>query len=108
MILLAVLALLLTLGFQVLAYMRSKDHHKLFISLGLLLLLVAFSGVSILLRSMPPLFYLHMALIVFAWGGLIFYMIRDKLYWWSHVAPLGTLLLYLLLEEIMGSGHDFF
>lgn len=104
----AILPLLLTLGAQIFSYLRTKNRKKLFTSLGILALLVAFTGAGVLLRVMPPLFYIHFFLIIFAWGGLVVYMIRDKFYWWSIFAPFASILLFLILEEIMGSGHDFF
>jgi len=103
---LIILAILATLALIVFSYSRNKDLKKLFIALGSFGVLVALGIMGNLTRQVIPLFMVHIVLIVFAWGGILWYLIRDRFYWWIIFSPAVTLGLFLLLEFLTGSGHE--
>lgn len=102
-IILAILATLAIIFFQ---YSRNKDLKKLFIALGSFLLIITLGVMGNLTRQVIPLFMAHIVLIVIAWGGLMFYLLRDRYYWWIIFSPVITIGLFLLLELLTGSGHE--
>jgi hypothetical protein len=103
LIILAILATLALIFFQ---YSRNKDLKKLFISLASFAAIISFAVMGNLTRQVIPLFMAHVVLIIFAWGGLLWYIVRGKYYWWIIFAPAITLGLFLLLELLTGSGHE--
>lgn len=103
---LIVLIVLLTLGAIFFQYSRSKNLKKLLISLGTFAAILSLAVVSNLTRQVFSLFIAHIVLIVISWGTLIWYLIRDKYYWWIIFSPVVTIGLFLLLELLTGSGHE--
>ena len=101
-----VLAILATLGSIFLRYSRNKDVKKLLVSLGSLILIIALGIMGNLTRQVMPLFLLHVVLIVLAWGGLLLYLFRERYLWWVIFSPAVTIVLFLLLEFLAGSGHE--
>jgi len=98
------IAILLTLALVALMFRRSGDWKKLFISLALFALILILSGLGAMTRTIIPLFIAHFILILIAWGSLIYYIFKDKLYWYIITAPSITILLFILLEHLVGSG----
>ena len=98
------LAILATLGLIAINFYRHRDWKKLLISLGIFGLVLTFAGLGNMLRTVIPIFIAHFILIVIAWGSLLFYIFRDKLYWPIIFSPIVTILLFLLLEKVIGSG----
>jgi len=103
LIILAILATLTIIFFQ---YSRNKDLKKLFIALGSFALIISLGVMGNLTRQVIPLFMAHIVLIIGAWGGLLWYLIRDRYYWWVIFSPVVTIGLFLLLELLTGSGHE--
>ena len=105
---LIILAILATLAIIFFTYSRNKDLKKLFIALGSFGLIVALGIMGNITRQIIPLFLAHLVLIIAAWGGLLVYLFRDRYYWWVIFSPLITIILFLLLELLTGSGHEMF
>ena len=99
-----IIAILLTLGLIGLDFYRHRDWKKLLISLGVFGILLTLAGLGNMVRSVIPVFIAHFVLIVIAWGTLLFYIFRDKLYWPVILSPLVTILLFIVLERVIGSG----
>ena len=102
-ILLTLLSTLVVIFFQ---YSRSRNLKKLLIALGTFGTVISLGIMGNITRQIMPLFMAHLILIVISWGGLIFYLIREKYYWWIIFSPVLTLGLFLLLEFLTGSGHE--
>ena len=103
---LIILAILVTLAAIFFQYSRNKDLQKLFIALGSFALIISLGVMGNLTRQVIPLFLAHIVLIIGAWGGLLWYLMRDRYYWWLIFSPLVTIGLFLLLELLTGSGHE--
>ncbi len=103
---LIVLIVLLTLGAIFFQYSRNKNIKKLLIALATFGLIISLGVVGNLTRQVFPLFITHIVLIIIAWGTLIWYLVRDKYYWWIIFSPVVTIGLFLLLELLTGSGHE--
>ena len=103
---LIILAILVTLAAIFFQYSRNKDLKKLFIALGSFVLIISMGVMGNLTRQVIPLFMAHIVLIIGAWGGLLWYLMRDRYYWWLIFSPLVTIGLFLLLELVTGSGHE--
>jgi hypothetical protein len=101
MIILAVLLTVVSIG---LSFYRSRDWKKLLISLGVFAFILVLSGLGNMTRSVIPLFIAHFVLIVFAWAALLYYIAKGKLYWQVVAAPVVTILFFLFLERVIGSG----
>jgi len=99
-----ILAILATLSIIAIDFYRNRDWKKLLISLGIFGVILTLAGLGNMVRSVIPIFIAHFVLIVIAWGALLFYIVREKLYWPIIFSPLVTILLFVLLERVMGSG----
>ncbi len=104
---LIILAILTTLAIIFFLYRRNKDLKKLFIALATFGVVISLAVVGNMTRQVIPIFMAHIVLIVLSWGGLLFYLARDKYYWWLIFSPVVTIGLFLLLEFLTGSGHEF-
>jgi len=103
---LLVIAILLTFGLIFFRYSRSKDTKKLFISLGSFILLITLGIVGNITRPVIPFFLAHVILIVFAWAGLLYYMLRDRYVWWLIFSPVVTIALFVIWSLIAGSRYE--
>jgi len=103
LIILSILATLAMIYFQ---YSRNKNLKKLFITLVTFAIIISLAVVGNLTRHVMPLFIAHIILLIGAWGGLIVYMIKDRYYWWVIFSPVVTIVLFLLLEAVAGSGNE--
>ena len=103
---LIILAILTTLGAIFFSYSRNKDLKKLFIALGSFALIISLGIMGNLTRQVIPVFLSHIVLVIIAWGGLLWYLARDRYYWWVIFSPFITIGLFLLLELLTGSGHE--
>ena len=101
---LIVLALLLAIGVIVLMYKREDDIKKMAFSFFILLAIVALAVLGNTMRSVMPLFLAHIMALIMAYGGLLYYVFRDKMQWILWLLPVATVLLYLLIAWI-GNEH---
>lgn len=99
-----ILSILATLAMIAISFYRHHDWKKLLMSLVVFALLLTLAGLGNMVRSVVPLFIAHVVLIVIAWGTLWFYIARGKLYWPLIFSPIVTILLFILMEKVIGSG----
>ena len=103
---LIIVAIILTLGILFLYYTRTKNLKKLLISLGTFGAILGLGVAGNITRQVIPLFLAHLILLLFAWGGLFFYLLKDRYYWWILFSPALTIGVFLLMELLTGSGHE--
>jgi len=103
---LLILAILATFGLIFFQYSRNKDLKKFFIALVSLAVTITFAVLGNLTRPVMPIFLAHIMLIILSWGGVVFYLAKERYYWWIIFSPLVTIGLFLLLEFLAGSGHE--
>ena len=99
-----ILTVFATLGIIFFQYSRNKDLKKLFIALITFAVIIALSVVGNVTRPVMPIFLAHMMLIIASWVGLVVYLVRERYYWWLIFSPVVTIVLFLLLETVAGSG----
>jgi len=104
---LIVLTILITLVVILLKYKQDKNLKKLFISLGTFTFLILLGISGNITRQIIPLFLLHIVLLIGAWSGLLVYIFRAKYYWQVIFTPVVTIVLFLILELLTGSAHEF-
>lgn len=103
---LIILAILATLAIIFFLYTRNKDLKKLLTALATFGVVISLAVVGNMTRQVIPIYMAHLVLVVLAWGGLLFYLVRDKYYWWIIFSPVVTIGLFLLLELVTGSSHE--
>jgi hypothetical protein len=103
---LIIVGILGTFGAIFYRYTRSKDIKMLLTALGSFAIIISLGIVGNVTRPVFPLYIAHLLLIVVAWGGLIFYLISHRFYWWIILSPAVTIILFLLLELLAGSGSE--
>ena len=99
-----VLAILFAIGVIVLMYKREDDTQKMAFSFFILLTIIGFAVVGNVMRSVMPLFLAHIIALILSYGGLIYYVFKDKTQWILWLLPLATLVLYFLIAWI-GNKH---
>ncbi|SFV58907.1 hypothetical protein MNB_SV-6-1103 [hydrothermal vent metagenome] len=102
---LIIIGILITFGLIALNFYRTKGWKKLSISLAIFTIVLIFVGLSPMVRTVVPIFIAHLLLIVIAWGGVLYYIFRTKLYLPVILSPLATIALFLIMERVIGSGN---
>jgi len=102
---LMILAILVTFGIIFFQYSRNKNIKKLFIALATFGMIISLAVVGNVTRPIIPLFMAHIILLILAWGGLMYYLMKEKYFWWIIFSPIVTIGLFLLLEFLDGSRH---
>ncbi len=100
-------AILATFVMIFVTYNKNKDIKKLLITvlsfIGLLYLLWVGFRVSI---AIFPLKIANIVLGFFAWGGIVYYILRDRYVWWVISSPLLVPLSFVLFSLIGGSRYE--
>ena len=97
-------AILLVLGLIYIMYNRENSTKKVIVSFLILWGIITLAILGNIMRSITPLFLTHLLAIILAYGGLLYYVLRGKFLWLLLFAPIGTMLLYLLLVWV-GNEH---
>jgi len=103
---LLVIAILLTFGLIFFFYSRNKDTKKLLIALGSFVWIISLGITGNITRPVIPFFLAHIVLIVFAWVGLLYYLLRGKYVWWLIFSPVVTVILFVAWSLIAGSRYE--
>ncbi len=101
------IAILVTFVMAFLAYRKNRDLKKLFITLGSFVVMLYILWVGF--RVSVAIFPLKMANIVlgfFSWGGIVYYMLRDRYVWWVIFSPLLVPVLFVLFSLLGGSRYE--
>jgi hypothetical protein len=104
---LLVVIILATIAIIFLQYKRNRDSKKFLIALASFGIIVSLGVAGNLTRAVFPIYITHLVLLIFAWLGLLYYVIRNRYYWWLVLSPVFTIGLFLLLELLEGSGHEY-
>jgi len=99
-----VLAILFAIGLIILFYKRESDVSKMLLSFAVLTSIVGLALVGNVMRSLMPLFLIHLVAVIFSYGGLIYYIFSEKKPWLFWFFPLITLMIYIFLAWI-GNEH---
>jgi hypothetical protein len=101
-----VIAVLLTFGLIFFRYSRDRETKQMLIALGSFIVLISLGIMGNITRPVIPLFLLHIVLIVFAWGGLLYYLIRRRYLWWVIFSPVVTIIVFVLWSLLVGSRYE--
>jgi hypothetical protein len=101
---LIVLAILFAIGVIFLMYKRDDDVKKMLFSFLILGSIIGFSVIGNVMRSVLPLFLAHIIALILSYGGLIYYIFKDKTQWMLWLLPLLTLTFYFIVAWI-GNEH---
>jgi len=104
---LLVLIILATIASIFLQFKRNRNIKKLLVALVSFGIIVSLGVAGNLTRAVFPIYITHLVLLILAWLGLLYYLIRDRYYWWLVLSPVFTIGLFLLLELLEGSGHEY-
>ena len=97
-------AILLVLGLIYIMYNRENSTKKVIVSFLILWGIITLAILGNIMRSITPLFLTHLLAIILAYGGLLYYVLRGKFLWLLLFAPIGIMILYLLLVWV-GNEH---
>jgi len=104
---LIILAILATFVMAFVSYNKNRNLKKLVITLGSFIVMLYLLWVGF--RVSIAIFPLKIANIVlgfFAWGGIVYYMLRDRYVWWVIFSPLLVPLLFVIFSLIGGSRYE--
>jgi len=99
-----VVAILIAGGLIIMKYRRSHDLEQLLLSGLLLGVVISLGIVGNMMRSITPLFLTHLVALSAGYLGVLLYILRERFYWYLSLAPVATLLFYLLLSWL-GNEH---
>jgi len=86
---------------------RDKSIKQTLFVLYLFISLSIMATFGLMTRPIIYIFLLHIILLAISWGSILWYIFRDKYYLHLHISPLITISIYMLGEEIFGSGGLF-
>ena len=101
---LLILAPLIVAALTYVMYKEDGSIKKLIISFLLLWAVITLAIVGNIMRSITPLFLMHMVAIVVAYAGTIYYVLKARFLWLALLAPVMTMLIYLVFVWI-GNEH---
>jgi len=101
---LIVVVILLAIGLIVMMYKREEDMQKMIFSFVVLLAIIGLAVLGNIMRSVMPLFLAHVIALIIAYGGLLYYVIKDRTQWILWLLPLSTLILYVVVAWV-GNRH---
>ncbi len=101
---LLVLAPLIVAALSYVMYKEDGNIKKLIITFLLLWAVITLALVGNVMRSLTPLFLTHIVAIVIAYGATIYYVLKSKFIWLALLAPVITMVIYLLFVWI-GNEH---
>ena len=101
---LLILAPLVVAALSYVMYKEDGNIKKLIITFLLLWAVITLAIVGNVMRSLSVLFILHIIAILMAYGATIYYVLKSKFIWLALVAPVATMLIYLIFVWI-GNEH---
>lgn len=101
-----ILAPLFTVGYILYQWNKTKDHKKGIIALATFVAIVSLAVMGNITRPVIPLYIAHIALILASWISLLVYLFKDKYYWMIIYSPAITIILFVVLEYLTGSGNE--
>ena len=102
-----ILSILATFVLIFFSYNKNRDIKKLIITLGSFVLLLYLLWVGF--RVSIAIFPLKIANIVlgfFAWGGILYYIMRDRYVWWVICSPLLVPIVFVVFSFMGGSRYE--
>ena len=93
---LLILAPFIVIALTYVMYKEDGNLKKLIISFLLLWAIIVLAMVGNIMRAITPFFLTHLVAIVIAYGATLYYVLRGRLIWLALIAPLVTMLLYLV------------
>lgn len=101
---LIVMAILLVIGLILLIHKKENNIPKMLFSFSILLSIIGLAVVGNVMRSIMPLFLAHIIALIMAYGGLIYYILRERKQWTLWSLPIGTLAIFIVIAWI-GNEH---
>ncbi len=101
-----ILAFIATIAVIFLQWKKTKNHKKAILAIASIGAIISLGVMGNLTRSVMPIYLAHLILLISAWGAVIWYLVKDKYYWWVIGSPILTIGLFLLMETLTGSGHE--
>ncbi len=100
------LLILLTLGAVALEYYLRRDWKKSLRALASLLLLISWIILGMTMRTIIPLYLIHLTLIAFGYFALILYLFKGRYIWWAFFLPAISLLIFIGMNFLEGSRYE--
>ena len=101
-----ILWILLTLGLIALEYRRSREWKRSLLAVAIFVWILSLAVVGLTMRVVLPFFLLHILLILFAWGALLYSLYIRRWLWWAFVLPALTPLVFYLFNFFDGSRYE--
>lgn len=101
-----VIIALISIVMLLLDYFKSRDLKKTLIASGLFIYIFTLFFVGMITREILPLFVVHIVLIIVAWGSVVWYLIRGKIYPLIYILPLINIALVFVLNFLEGSRYE--
>ncbi|MCF6206677.1 MAG: hypothetical protein L3J47_07295 [Sulfurovum sp.] len=104
---LIILAIVATFGLIFFFFSRKRDSKKLLISMVTfgVMLYILWVGFRVSV-AIFPLKILNIVLGFFAWGGMLYYILKDRYAWWVIFSPLIVPVLFVIFSLIGGSRYE--
>ena len=102
-----ILFVLITFLFIFLDFKRKKDYKKSILSIAIFIFIISLGYMGyILMRAVAPMFVIHILFVISAYGALLWYLLRDKLYYYIVASPILTVAIYFIMNYIEGSRYE--
>lgn len=87
----------IAIGLIFMMYKKEHSLKRVFVSFSILWYIVTFGLLGMIMLSLKFLFMLHMGAVIIAYVTLVYYILRGKFLLFPLLAPLITMMYYLVL-----------
>ena len=87
-------------------FKRKRDRQKAIKASLLFVYTFSILYAGMITRAVPPLFALHLLLVLICWGVTALYIIKDKLYIWIYALPILNIILLFILNFLEGARYE--
>jgi len=95
-----------TFVLMVLRYRKDKALRELLIAITSFIAIISLGVMGNITRPVIPFFLAHILLVVFAWGALLYYVVRRRYLWWAIFSPAVTIILFVIWSLLAGSRYE--
>ena len=101
-----VIIMLISVVLVLMDFKRKGDREKAVKASLLFIYTFSILYAGMITRAVPPLFALHLLLVLICWGATALYIFKERLYLWIYALPLLNIALLFILNFIEGARYD--
>ena len=87
-------------------FKQKRDKKKSLIAFVLFIYTFSILYAGMITRAIPPLFAIHLLLIILCWLATLIYIFKNRLYLWIYALPILNIAMLFLLNFLEGARYN--